>query len=166
MIYRWNLNHKKEYSEVASKTYPMNNSTLADRAIDGLFGGLLAGVVMAVMIVLGWLLIGETPATLLERFSPGQSITPAAGVLMHLAVSGVYGVGFSLLVGGFPRRIREQIPGWLVGLAYGVFLLALAVNLLLPGLRSALGEQPLWIIALGHAVYGIVLGIKAYPKVR
>jgi hypothetical protein len=85
---------------------------------------------------------------------------------MHLAVSGVYGVGFSLLAGGIPRRIREQIPGWLVGLAYGALLLALAVNLLLPGLRSALGEQQLWIIGLGHAVYGIVLGIKAYPKVR
>jgi hypothetical protein len=121
---------------------------------------------MGLVIVLGWVLIGEAPTGLLERLNPGQPITPAAGVLMHLAVSGVYGVGFSLLSSAIPLRLREQIPGWLAGLIYGGFLLALAVNLLLPGLRSTLGEQPLWIIGLGHAVYGILLGIKAYPKVR
>jgi hypothetical protein len=157
--------YQKEYSVVESNTYRINDKTLADSAIDGLFGGLLAGAVMGVVIVLGWVLIGEAPATLLERFSPGQSITPAAGVLMHLAVSGVYGVGFSLLASGIPRRIRAQIPGWLAGLIYGGLLLVLALNLILPELHSTLGELLLWIMALGHAVYGIVLGIKAYPKV-
>ena len=149
-----------------SKTYRINDGTLADRAIDGLFGGLLAGAVMGLVIILGWVLIGETPAVLLERSNPGQSITPVGGVLMHLAVSGVYGVGFSLLSSAIPRRLREQIPGWLAGLVYGGVLLSFAVNLLLPGLRSTLGEQPLWIIGLGHAVYGIVLGIRAYPEGR
>jgi hypothetical protein len=149
-----------------SKTYRINDSTLADRAIDGLFGGLLAGAVMGLVIILGLVLIGEAPADLLEYSSPRQPITPVGGVLMHLAVSGVYGVGFSLLSSAIPRRLREQIPGWLAGLVYGGVLLAFAVSLLLPGLRSTLGEQALWIIGLGHAVYGVVLGIRAYPEVR
>lgn len=59
---------------------------------------------------------------------------------------------FSLLTTLIPWQIRERIPPRLVGLVYAALLLWLAVNILLPGLRSPLGERPMWVISLGHAI--------------
>jgi hypothetical protein len=136
----------------------------ADAAIDGLFGGMLAGLLMGLVIILAGILAGESPADLLGRFATGQTATPLAGSFVHLAVSSVYGVIFSLIVKVLPKRWLSVSPGWLVGLAYGALLLALAEGVLLPGLRSPLGELPWWVLAAGHAVYGLVLGVRTYPK--
>ena len=137
--------------------------SLGDAAIDGLIAGLLAGVVMLVVIILG-VLFGEAPAAVLERFTTEQAITPAAGVLAHLAVSGIYGVGFSLLVYLLPSQLFNRLPGWLVGLAYGAGLLLLAQGIILNGLASPLAELPGWLLALGHGVYGLVLGLRVLPQ--
>lgn len=135
------------------------NST-SDAAIDGLFAGLMAGAVMILAIMLGGLLSGESPTQVLERFSTRQTTTPLAGGLLHLAVSAIYGTFFSLLVHWLPRGLRKRLPGWLVGLFYGLLLLVAAVVFLLPGLRSPLVELPLWVLALGHSAYGLVLGLR------
>jgi hypothetical protein len=147
-----------------SKYYGAKQVSIADRAIDGLFGGLAAGALMGVVMVLAGLLIGITPPEILQRFSSGQGDTPQAGALLHLSVSAVYGVIFSLLMSLLPPQAREIVPGWLAGLVYAGLLLALATGIILPGLRSPLGELPPWLLGLGHFVYGIVLGWRANPK--
>jgi uncharacterized BrkB/YihY/UPF0761 family membrane protein len=146
--------------------YEEKDRTLADRAIDGLFGGLLGGAVMVGVMVIAGMVIGENALHILERFGVGQATTPAAGAMNHLAVSAVYGVGFSLLTILLPRRTQQKIPAWLAGLIYGALLMLLAVNVILPGARSALAELPLWVIGVGHAVYGIVLGQWAFPRIK
>jgi hypothetical protein len=143
-----------------SNSILVRKSTASDAAIDGLFAGLIAGIFMILVIILGGLLAGEPPAEVLGRFSTGQAATPLAGGLLHLAVSGIYGVVFSLLVHWMPLGLRKRLPGWLVGLVYGALLLGLAVGVLLPGLRSPLAELPLWVLALGHGAYGLVLGLR------
>jgi hypothetical protein len=135
-----------------------------DAAIDGLFGGLLAGLFMAFVLVLAGLLAGEAPLTVLERFSTGQSSNPLAGSLLHLAVSSIYGLIFSLLVNSLPRRWLQVLPGWLAGVLFAMLLFLLAQSTLLPALRSPLSELPWWVMASGHLVYGLVLGGRAYPK--
>jgi hypothetical protein len=143
---------------VNSKSASIKYDSLADRAIDGLFSGLLAGILMGVVMILGGILVGENPADLLQRFGTGSSPAPLQGGLIHLAVSGVYGVGFSLLFSAVPQRLRSRIPAWAAGLGYAVLLMVLAVNVILPGLHSALGELPVWVLAAGHTVYGLTLG--------
>jgi hypothetical protein len=147
-----------------SNYYETKESALADRAIDGLFSGLFAGAVMGLLMALSGFLIGENPGSVFARFNLGQSPSFATGVLMHLGISGVYGVLFVLLSMVIPDRLRKLLPGWLVGLAYAAVLLALALNLFVPGLQSTLADLPEWVLISGHSVYGIVLGIKAFPR--
>ena len=143
-----------------SKSTLVRQNSIGDAAIDGLFAGLIAGILMILVIILGGLLAGETPTTILARFSTGQSASPLAGGLLHLAVSGIYGVVYSLLPFGIPAIFRNRLLGVLAGLGYGLILLGLAVTVLLPGLRSPLEDLPIWVLALGHIVYGIVLGLR------
>ena len=143
-----------------TKSALIRKASASDAVIDGLFAGLIAGVLMILVIILGGLLSGESPASVLERFSTGQTASPLAGGLLHLAVSGIYGGFFSLLVQWMPAGLRRRLPGWLAGLIYGLLLLGLAVTVLLPGLRSPLVELPFWTLALGHLAYGLMLGLR------
>jgi hypothetical protein len=102
--------------------------------------------------------MGQTPARLLERFVPGQGGTWLTGGLLHLGVSGVYGIGYGMLIFWLPRGWRGRLPGWLLGLAYGAALLLVAELVLLPGSGSALRQIPLAHFALAHGVYGLALG--------
>jgi len=143
----------------------IKSKSFEDAAIDGLFGGLIAGVLMILVLILAGLVTGDAPASVLARFHTGQAANPWSGSLIHLAVSGIYGVIFSLLVFLTPGKLIARLPGWLVGLVYGLLLLALALNVLLPGLRSALQEMPWGVLAVGHLVYGLTLGWRVYPEV-
>lgn len=138
----------------------IRKASASDAVIDGLFAGLVAGVLMILVIILGGLLSGESPVSVLERFSTGQTASPLAGGLLHLAVSGIYGGLFSLLVYWMPAGLRGRLPDWLAGLLYGFFLLGLATVVLLPGLRSPLVGLPFWVLAAGHIVYGLVVGLR------
>jgi hypothetical protein len=142
------------------------DKTTGEAAVDGLLGGLIAGVLMILIFILAGLIAGETPAGVLERFATQESSTPLMGGLVHLAVSGIYGVIFSLLVFWLPVSILRCVPGWLCGLFYSFLLLVLAVNVILPGLRSPLQEMPLPTLAVGHLVYGLVLGRRVYPEIH
>lgn len=134
-------------------------SSVSDRAVDGLIYGLVSGVAMFLSLTAFALLSGETPGALLERFSASRLTTPVQGLLSHLAVSATYGTLFGVSI--WPLLLRfstGKIAGWLGGLTYGAFLLLLAQIAILPGTDSPLGQLPLWQWALGHGVYGLVLG--------
>jgi hypothetical protein len=45
-----------------------------------------------------------------------------------------------------------------MGLVYSGVLLLLALSVILPGLASRLVDLPIWVLILGHGVYGLVLG--------
>ena len=134
-------------------------ATIGDAAVDGLLAGGGAGLAMAAYLIVASLISGLAWSTLLGRFDPGPQSSPWAGALAHLAVAGVYGVLFGVVAWFIPRRWRRRLPGWLMGVLYGLLLWLLAQTVLLPGTSSPLETFPLLHFALGHAVYGLVLGL-------
>ena len=133
--------------------------SIGDAVVDGLLSGLLAGAVMGVFLVVVGLLNGASLGQTLGRFDPAGGGSPVAGALMHLAVSGLYGVGLALilrLLAG--RRGQWRRHGWLLGLAYGLVVWFVAQFALLPGLGIALAEIPLAQFIPAHLLYGAMLG--------
>ena len=136
-----------------------NKEKLGNRAVDGLLYGLVGGIAMLISLLSFALLSGEVPGVLFERFSAGGLTTPLQGVLSHLAVSAIYGVLFGSLIWPILRRFSSASwMGWLGGLGYAMVLLLLAQTAILPGVNSPLAQLPFWEWALGHAIYGVVLG--------
>jgi uncharacterized membrane protein YqgA involved in biofilm formation len=78
-----------------------------------------------------------------------------AGALAHLAVAGVYGALFGILV----RRLPRRVPSWLAGLAFGLALWVIAITVLLPGAASSLSAFPAVHFLIAHVMYGGVVGL-------
>lgn len=146
---------------VKDNTTTQKDLSTGDRAVSGLLGGLLAGVPMAAVLMLAGLLDGDTLELAASRFNLfNNSGTPQQfllqGLLLHLGTAAVYGVIYGLLRGLLPQRL----PGWLSGLFYGLLLFALAELAILPGTGSPLAAFPAIFLLAGHAVYGLVLGLR------
>lgn len=128
------------------------NTTVGDAAVDGLLAGIVAGIAMALYLVVVSL-FGEGVAVL-TRFDPNGA-SPVVGALMHLAVAGVYGAVFGIF---FNWIRRFNLPAWLSGLAFGLALFVVAVTIILPSSRSALVGIPTLHLGMAHAIYGLVIG--------
>lgn len=135
-------------------------TTVGDRAVDGLLYGIVGGVVMAIALVTGGLLAGESPATVLARFDPAAQ-SALTGTLIHLAVAGVYGLLFGVVWFPIGRRLGLRQVSWLSGVLYGLLLLAVAVLVVLPASDSALSEFPVVLFGVAHVLYGLTLGVLA-----
>jgi hypothetical protein len=129
--------------------------TIGDTAVSGLFRGLFAGAVMGTYLILSALLSGETVGAALSWFTPGMRGDALQGILLHLAVSGIYGIGFGLV----RHWLLRNIPGWLGGLAYGLVLLVVADLVILPGAGLGLVEVTKFHLGAAHLLYGLILGI-------
>lgn len=125
-----------------------------DAAVDGLFGGLVAGLLMAAFLILAGLAIGAGPGMTMSRFDAAEGTSPWVGSILHLAIAGVYGLTFALLY----RMVVKRVPGWLAGLIYGAILFAIARGVL-PASGSPLQAIPFWQFGVAHLLYGLVLGI-------
>ena len=133
--------------------------SFGDAAVDGLFGGMVAGVLMALYLVVAQFVAGDGPATTLSRFDASGTASPWTGAVLHLAVAGVYGALFGLGLQLMARIIRHPVPPWPAGLAYGIVLLLVAEGLVLPATDSPLRGIPVVQFALAHAIYGAMLGL-------
>ena len=78
-----------------SKSMETTTRSIGDSAVDGLFGGAIAGILMAVYLVIAGLFNGEDPGTVLGRFTPSGDGSSLLGAAAHLAVSAVYGAIFA-----------------------------------------------------------------------
>lgn len=132
--------------------------TIGDSAVSGLFYGLLAGVVMGAYLLLSAVLSGYTVEESLSWFTPDESGNALQGILLHLAVSGIYGIGYGLLRHWLFRRI----PGWSGGLVYGLALFALAGLVILPGAGLGLTKISTLHLGVAHLLYGLVLGLLSH----
>jgi hypothetical protein len=144
-----------------SSNFAPRSINLGDAAIDGLFAGAIAGLAMAGYLTLTALLRGEGFVTLFNRFAPTQASEPLAGFLMHLAVSGIYGILFGILW-ALTSHMHSLEPLFrhaaLLGVLYGVILFFLAWYLLLPASNSQLLKVPFFDLGLAHIIYGAMLG--------
>ncbi len=140
-----------------SQDYPK----AGDAAVNGLFGGLVAGVGMAIALVTTGLVTGSSGASTLARFDPSNSSQALTGTLAHLAVSGTYGLIFGLIWSTATRLMRMH-PSLrqtiLAGGGYGLMLWLAAHFVLLPGTQSPLRELAIWQFLSAHLVYGLLLG--------
>lgn len=145
--------------------YTFMRSSTPDVVLDGLFSGLLAGLVMAGSLVLSGLLRDDAIAATLSSISLDQSASPLSGALLHLSMSGIYGMLFGLTWRYLRRFVDLSSSIWwavLLGTAYGVLLQLLAWFILLPGSGSAMMEQPFLQLSLAHLLYGLTLGLLMY----
>jgi hypothetical protein len=147
--------------EMNTKSLELHRSSLGDVAIDGLLKGILAGIVMLLYLLVSGFFRGDDPLLALARFSPIENATPFLGLLVHLGVSAIYGALFGLLCWFFIIRRQMNTGRWtlvLAGLAYGLLLWLIAQVLLLPGSGSGLAQFGAGNLAVGHLIYGAVLG--------
>ena len=142
----------------ATSTY--QQKSLGDTAVDGLLAGIGAGLVMALFLLLIGLLNGDLATAVFGRFDPGQNQQWLTGLVIHLAVSSIYGIVFGLLylvlIQIWPSWARLS---WLLGLAYGLLLYGVVQTALATGIDSGLVQFTAVILLLAHAIYGLVLGI-------
>ena len=106
-----------------------SQAAFGDVAVDGLIAGVGAGILMAAYVVATGFVLGEGPGVVLSRFDPAVPPLPQIGILMHLAVSAIYGILFGLgervIIRGPLNATRSTSLGLLYGL--GLFVLAEAV---------------------------------------
>ena len=145
---------------------PTYRTTMSEAAIDGLFGGLWAGVAMGVVVIISGLWAGDTIWDSVGRFSPTNTPQPLIAVFTHLALSAVYGLIYAILT-NFLFRVWNPIVfiKVIVGVLYGFLLWLLAIGVLLPVATSPLGEISLVMLAFAHLIYGLVLGLYMSVKV-
>lgn len=141
------------------KTYLKTKHSVGDAAVSGLFNGLLGGLAMALVFILFSLLAGQGLAYL-GHFSSESLVPPLQGLLMHLAVSSIYGMLFGLIRNWIRLNWLNRLPGWLVGLGYALALWGFAVTLLLPAAKSLMLDLPWVVFFAGHVAYGLVLGLR------
>ena len=132
-----------------------------DSAVSGLLAGLVAGVAMAAFLAAAGFATGNSVAEVIARFGGSDGASPMTGLLTHLAVSGVYGIGWAY----FLRMVRSLImaPTWLVGLAYGLLLFLVAQGIFLVGPTLLTGIPPLQFL-IAHGIYGLTLGLSMRRK--
>jgi hypothetical protein len=146
------------------KTGPVikDQSSAGDTAVSGLFSGLQGGLAMAAVIGFYSLLAGQGLGYL-GYLSSGAPVMPLVGLMMHLAVSCIYGMLFALVRHWTRLDHIAWLPGWLAGIIYAVGLWVIGVTVLLPTARSLILTLPWYIFFSGHVAYGLVLGLKQKP---
>ncbi len=124
--------------------------TPTQRVMVGAIGGIAAGVVFGLMM--NMLNMMSSIAMLVG------SKSTVVGWAVHIAISMVLGVAFSLL---FERRLRNISTGLGLGVAYGMFWWVLGGLVLMPAkLNMPLFQfnKMAWESWMGHVVFGMVLG--------
>ena len=142
-----------------SSTLKLQTITDADAAVSGLFGGLLAGAVMLVVLVASGLVLGTSPEVVIGRFDPLGKMMPGLGAVAHFSVSAVYGLIFGVLWKLARRLPWIQQHDWWLGPVYGLVLFLAAHYVLLPEGGSNLVMVPPLQFLAAHLVYGLVLGL-------
>lgn len=133
--------------------------SFGEAVVDGLLAGVGAGGVMAACLVLAGLALGVGPGPVLGSLDVSGANAPAAGLLAHLAVAGVFGAIFGGAWRLTPWRRTEIRLSLLCGLGYGWLLWATAAGLWQPALAGLFAGMPAWQLLTAHSAYGLTLGL-------
>ncbi len=142
-----------------SKSLVRAHHSVGDTAVDGLWNGVMAGVVMAIYLILIGVVTDTGLAATLSVFDLGQGTSPVRGTLIQLVVAAIYGMVFSLIYRliGHSRTIGRGVT-LLIGLAYGLLLWLITQLAFAAGISVALDSLPALHLAIAHLVYGALLG--------
>jgi uncharacterized membrane protein YagU involved in acid resistance len=149
---------------MANQTISRKNASITcsctptQRVMIGAVGGIVAGVIFGLMMnMLGML---GTIAMLV-----GSKSTAVAWAV-HIAISMVIGIAFSLLM---EKRLRNTSAGLVYGMAYGIFWWVLGGLILMPAkLKMPLFhfDAMAWQSLMGHVVFGMLLGALVFLMPR
>jgi ABC-type transport system involved in multi-copper enzyme maturation permease subunit len=135
--------------------YLNRKSSLGEMTTEGLFAGLVAGMVMLLYLLGSGLLSGGTVSLVMGRFSIQTPANPVQGAFLHLAVSATYGLLFGIIY----TLLRRRFSSWILALLYALAIYLLAHFIVLPASSSRLLDLTPIHFALAHLVYGMVLGV-------
>lgn len=129
----------------------------------GLIGGISGGVVFGVMMTMQMQMIIEMAIPGMYGLGPSLAV----GWAIHLFHSVVLGAVFGLILqtGGLGDRLDSNLIIAIGGLVYGVVLWIILASFIMPAWVGAMTEMappvPDWNVQslMGHAVYGVVLGL-------
>jgi len=138
------------------------NTKTGDAAVDGLIAGITAGILMGIYLLLAGLLSGKSLSDTLGSFAPGEPVSPLVGLLSHLAVSAIYGTVYGI----FTLPLANRLPGWLMGVTYGVILFLVAQYILLPGMESPMMRIAPFHLGAAHILYGAILGLQTHRQME
>ena len=131
-------------------------STLGEKITAGVVGGLAGGLVFGMMMAM----MGMLPMIA----SLAGSSSAAVGFGVHMVISALIGAGFAFLPALAPLSIGA---GLLWGVIYGAIWWVLGPLVIMP-LMMGMGLQlhsaftgPMLLSLMGHAIYGLVLGVVA-----
>jgi hypothetical protein len=127
----------------------------------GVLGGLAGGLVFGAMMTMMMANVMETAIPMMYGI---EGPAGAVGWTIHMGHAAVLGVVFAAVVGvaGLGGRSGQMLVG--VGIAYGMVLWVVLATFLMPAWVGAMGPMspPVPDVnpmsAVGHAVYGAVLG--------
>ena len=136
------------------------NYAIGDAAVDGLLNGVIAGVVMGLYMLLVFLANNVPIGEILSYFS-NTTTSPIIGALIHLAISGIYGVLFGLVYSQLTNHWQMLSSLWIAvtsGLAYGAILWLVASFIVFRGSLMAVGI-PGEHLLIAHLFFGLLLGL-------
>lgn len=129
----------------------------------GVVGGLVGGIVFGVMMTMEMRMV-------MEMAIPGMyglSASLELGWIIHLVHSAIFGLVFAAAVtyGGIDERLGSNLELGVAGLVYGLVIWVIAASIVMPAwVNATMGmgaPVPDFVMAsaMGHAVYGVLLGI-------
>lgn len=128
------------------------------RVLAGAAGGLAGGIVFGFMMQ-AWGMIPMVAGLV-------GSDAVAIGWLVHLTISVVLGVGFTLVLGGLLRSWGSAVG---LGAAYGLVWWVLGALIAMParmGMPLLNVDEMATRSLLGHIVFGVIVGAVAFPLAR
>lgn len=148
----------KEIMTKEKSVFANTNRSWGDAAVDGLWPGIVGGLLMLVYLLISGLLNGIQPSDVFAYFVIDDALPVASGVLLHLATSAVYGAFFGLLSNGFGRYRPAWLPFWGLGLGYSLVLMLGAWLIVIPSGMSGLNTVPPIHLLIAHLLFGFGLG--------
>jgi hypothetical protein len=140
----------------------------------GIVAGIVGGIVIALFLLISTLVQGADPwmafkgagiPFLGERaMQPGFDPTAVlVGVLAHMGISILWGIGFGVLFYGISRGATLA-----AGVLWGVVVWLVMYYVVLPvvGLGEMTASVPVWMAVLEHIVFGVAVAIGFLPYQR
>ena len=123
-----------------------------ERLLAGIGGGLLGGVVFALLLQMAGRI--ENVALLIA-----DEASMAMGWITLLVITGVLGIVYAATFGRLGHTWRT---GPMLGLAHGVIWWVLGVLLIMPAMQASefgVFTEATWLNLLGYALYGLIVGV-------
>lgn len=156
-----------EIEEKSFSPYPVPDYKprpgIGDSAVDGLVGGLVAGVGMGIYLMAVGLYSRIEAWYLLETLVPIGDDNLLYTIMLHLAISMVYGAIYGALISIIRRITGPYFRNWylvLFAVSYGLALFVYARLVLFSVIAQAYFSQNLLFhLLVAHLFYSLVLGL-------